>query len=82
MGSLAGVLAVVLLSACTTPTPTPAAESTETAMPLPAPTVLQGQIRPSVLSGSWYPSDPNELAQMVDEMLAVVRPVDGAPVAL
>jgi AmmeMemoRadiSam system protein B/AmmeMemoRadiSam system protein A len=89
---LAILLVVLLLSACTAPTATPAAEATATALPLPtsppssaalpSPAVPPGRIRRAVVAGSWYPGDPDELAAMVDEMLAAVEPVDGVPIGL
>jgi AmmeMemoRadiSam system protein B/AmmeMemoRadiSam system protein A len=77
---LVSVLASLLLSACTAPTATPAAEATATVLPLP--TAPPGRIRPAVVAGSWYPGEPDELARMVDEMLAAVGPVDGEPIGL
>jgi len=48
----------------------------------PTPTASSGQIRPSAIAGSWYPDDAEELTRMVDQMLALVEPVDGAPIGL
>ncbi len=79
-------LLITLLSACAAPTATPTTPATETPLPLPtslpSPTVPPGRVRPSAIAGSWYPGDPDELAAMVDEMLAAVQPVDGAPIGL
>jgi len=79
------ILIALLLSACagqppspTTPTLTPVV----TTPTQPTPTVPPGRIRPAVVAGSWYPDDANELAQMMDEMLAAVEPVDGVPIGL
>jgi AmmeMemoRadiSam system protein B/AmmeMemoRadiSam system protein A len=44
--------------------------------------VPPGQVRPSAIAGSWYPDDPDELAQMVDGFLESVEPVDGEPIAM
>ncbi len=73
-------LSSLLLSACAAPTVTPAAEATATLIPLP--TVPPGRVRPAAVAGSWYPDDPDELAAMMDEMLAAVEPVDGEPTGL
>lgn len=40
------------------------------------------KIRPSVLAGTWYPDDPEQLTEMIDSFLAAVKPIDGAPIAL
>jgi hypothetical protein len=39
-------------------------------------------IRSSVIAGSWYPEDPEELTAMVDGFLDAVEPIDGSPIAL
>jgi len=39
-------------------------------------------VRSPTVAGSWYPGDPDELAVMVDDFLASVKPVDGEPLAL
>jgi AmmeMemoRadiSam system protein B/AmmeMemoRadiSam system protein A len=39
-------------------------------------------IRPAAFAGTWYPSDRDELARTIEELLASARPVDGAPIAL
>jgi AmmeMemoRadiSam system protein B/AmmeMemoRadiSam system protein A len=84
------VLLALVLSACATPTAAPTAtlvvEAGATPLPsaatLPTSTVPPGQIRPSVIAGSWYPKDPDELTAMVDGMLAEVTRIDGEPVGL
>ncbi|MEW6718429.1 MAG: AmmeMemoRadiSam system protein B, partial [Chloroflexota bacterium] len=43
---------------------------------------ITGQIRPSVIAGTWYPGDPEELTATVDGMLNAVIPIDGKPIAL
>jgi AmmeMemoRadiSam system protein B/AmmeMemoRadiSam system protein A len=93
---LVPVVSVLVLSACV-PQPgapaghvTPLAEITEqpsTPMPEATPTEQPPipspeRIRHPQFAGSWYPDDPDELAEMVDGMLAQVEPVDGAPLAL
>jgi hypothetical protein len=85
-------LIAVLLSACAAPATTPAAqatptpEATETPLPIstriPSPTAPPGRVRRSAIAGSWYPGDPDDLTRIVDEMLATVEPVDGAPMCL
>ncbi len=84
------LLIVILLSACAAPTGAPAATPMPTvseATPFPAtpfasPTTPPGRIRAATVAGSWYPDDLDELAQLMDEMLAAVEPVDGEPIAL
>ncbi|UCC86615.1 MAG: AmmeMemoRadiSam system protein B [Anaerolineales bacterium] len=56
-------------------------DRTAVAVP-PAPHVPSDQVRPSAIAGSWYPSDPDELAKMVDGFLEAVEPVDGQPIAI
>ena len=79
-------LTAILLSACATPTAAPILTATKTALSpstvFPSPTAPPGRIRSAAIAGSWYPGDPDELAQMIDEMLARVEPVDGEPIAL
>ena len=80
------LLLISLLPACAAPTATPLAEVAETASPsitaLPSPPRPSGRVRPAAVAGTWYPDDPGELAEMMDEMLAAVEPVDGVPVGL
>ena len=80
------LLIAVLLSACATPTVTLPPLVTETppslSPALPSPTAFPGRIRSAAVAGSWYPGDPDELALMIDEMLAAVEPIAGEPVAL
>jgi AmmeMemoRadiSam system protein B/AmmeMemoRadiSam system protein A len=80
------LLIALFLSACAAPTATPAAEVTETASPAPtvlsSPTAPPGRVRRAAVAGAWYPGDADELATMVDEMLAAVEPVDGEPIGL
>jgi AmmeMemoRadiSam system protein B/AmmeMemoRadiSam system protein A len=45
-------------------------------------TVSTEQVRPSGLAGTWYPDDPDGLAEMVDGFLDAVEPVDGQPLAI
>jgi len=83
---LALALSYLLLAACAAPPATPAAEATGTSPALPtalsSPTIPPGRVRPAAVAGSWYPSDPDELARVVDEMLAAVEPIDGGPIGL
>jgi AmmeMemoRadiSam system protein B/AmmeMemoRadiSam system protein A len=83
---LATLTALVLLSACAAPAATPTAGVTATVRPAPtagpSPTPPPGQIRRATVAGTWYPGDPDELAQTVDSLLAAVQPVDGAPIGL
>ncbi len=69
----------LVLSACARPSPT--TEGVPATEP-PSPVPLSGPVRPAAVAGSWYPGDPETLAQMVDEMLEAEPAVDGAPVAL
>ncbi len=74
-----GLLALVLLLAsCAAPSPR---AETSPAAPLIS-TAPSGRVRPPAIAGSWYPADPDELAQMIDGMLEAERLVDGAPLAL
>jgi AmmeMemoRadiSam system protein B len=79
-------LVVLLLPACAAPMATLLAEATGMVLPpptaLPSPTLPPGRVRPAAVAGSWYPDDPDELAGVIDEMLAAVEPVDGDPVGL
>jgi AmmeMemoRadiSam system protein B/AmmeMemoRadiSam system protein A len=43
---------------------------------------VRGDIHPATLAGSWYPGEPDALADSVDAMLDAVTPVDGEPVGL
>ena len=83
---LAALLIVFLLPACAAPTTAPTAEPTGTPSPpptvLPSPTRPDGQVRRAAVAGSWYPDDPDELATLIDDMLAGVGPVDGMPIGL
>ncbi len=71
---------------CGRPEPSPTPEGTEVASPvvttIASGTPASGRIRPPAVAGSWYPDDPDELARMIDDMLAPVEPVDGAPIGL
>jgi len=81
-----------VLTACVAPTATPVAQATPTPViaetSLPSPTarpsvsVPRGQIRRAAVAGSWYPDDPDELAALIDDVLAGVGPVDGTPIGL
>ena len=76
------ILALLLPACAGQPSPFPTPTSPSTPPPRPTPTLLTGQIRPPAVAGSWYPDDADELAQTIDEMLAPVEPVDGAPIGL
>jgi len=80
------VLSILLLSACAAPAATPTAEATSTAPSLPTAlpslTAPPGRIRPAAVAGSWYPDNADELARMMDEMLATVEPIGGEPIGL
>lgn len=80
---------VSLLAACTAERPPVTAEVTATASGAsptaaasPTTEPAAGRIRAAAVAGSWYPADRDELTQLIDTMLAEVRPVDGAPVGL
>jgi AmmeMemoRadiSam system protein B/AmmeMemoRadiSam system protein A len=68
------------------PTPGSQGQAQETASATSAPSLTPirsaGSIRPSVIAGSWYPGQPDELARMVDGFLESVEPVDGQPIAM
>ncbi|UCF61759.1 MAG: AmmeMemoRadiSam system protein B, partial [Anaerolineaceae bacterium] len=86
------VLVALSLSACATklsPSSTVVQESIETPStdhpaesPQPQRTIPPETIRPSILAGSWFPEDPEELMTMVDGFLDAVEPIDGSPIAL
>ena len=82
---LAVTLIVLLFSACAgqpplpeTPTPT----ATATTPSLPTPTMSLEHIRSAAVAGTWYPDDPEELAALVDGMLAQIEAIDGQPIGL
>ncbi len=70
---------VSLLVSCAAPSP-----GVKETLPPASPTPIApfGRIRLPAVAGSWYPADPEELAQMIDGMLAAEGPVDGAPLAI
>lgn len=78
---LVWILVCLFLSGCTqaTDTPPPTTSFTPTAAPTSLP---YGSIRSSVLAGSWYPEDPDELRDMVDTFLETAETVDGTPLGL
>ena len=43
---------------------------------------IVGGVRSPVVAGQFYPADPDELASLVDRLLAEAEPVAGAPVGL
>jgi AmmeMemoRadiSam system protein B/AmmeMemoRadiSam system protein A len=75
---LCAVLVLATLVGCAVPTTVAPSTEVRESVPSPPP----GRIRRAVVAGSWYPGDLEDLAQLVDGMLAEVRPIDGAPVAL
>jgi AmmeMemoRadiSam system protein B/AmmeMemoRadiSam system protein A len=83
------ILSALLLSHCVN-SPTPSNQPTIGSTPTqrstqpPAPTTPQidGEIRRSVVAGSWYPDDPEELITLVDGFLESAKPIDGDPIAL
>jgi AmmeMemoRadiSam system protein B/AmmeMemoRadiSam system protein A len=93
--SMLVVFLTACAGAAISPATTPTSAATEMALPsstalaVTAPpalprsaTVPPGRVREAAVAGSWYPDDADELAQMIDQMLAAVEPVDGAPVGL
>jgi AmmeMemoRadiSam system protein B/AmmeMemoRadiSam system protein A len=84
-------LSLLLVCACAAPpivAPPAAPSATEVAResspsPVsPTATIAQGKIRPSVLAGTWYPDDPDQLRQMVDKLLAEAETAEGTPIGL
>ncbi len=81
-----------MLSACATkPSPTITDAQTVPGITLaaqptishpPESTIPTEMIRPSLVAGSWYPEDPDELTSLVDGFLAAVERIDGNPIAL
>ena len=49
--------------------------------PNPSPTQV-ARVRPPAVAGAFYPADPQELAAMVDSLLAAWSPTPGRPLAL
>jgi AmmeMemoRadiSam system protein B/AmmeMemoRadiSam system protein A len=45
-------------------------------------TDAESWIRPTVVAGSWYPDDPDQLAASIDGYLRDVKPIDGDPLAV
>ena len=85
------ILLALLVTACAAAA-TPATKAAEALLPSPialppstmspTPVTPPGRVRPATVAGSWYPGDPRELAATIDELLAAVEPVDGAPLGL
>jgi AmmeMemoRadiSam system protein B/AmmeMemoRadiSam system protein A len=78
MESAATALPALTGQAQVSANPPPAAAPTAS----PFPTALAGHVRASVIAGSWYPDNPDELSAMVDGFLAQAEAVDGEPIAL
>jgi AmmeMemoRadiSam system protein B/AmmeMemoRadiSam system protein A len=80
------ILSILLLFGCATPTSPPGPSEIEAPSPSPIiqpiSTRVAGEIRPPQFAGSWYPQDPQELGEMVDQFLSAVEPVDGDPIAI
>lgn len=76
------VAALLSLAACASPAGPAATLPPATVTPEPMATAAPGTIRPAAVAGSWYPGSAAELAQVVDQMLLGVRPIDGAPLLL
>lgn len=66
-------------AATSTPSPPPGAPRLSTPSPAGKP---DDGVRLPVVAGKFYPADPNELANLVDRLLAEAEPVDGAPTGL
>ncbi len=86
---LVRILIYMILVACSAP---PIIEEQATAIPtprqIPTPTktiskaTADDAIRPSYLAGTWYPADKEELENIADSLLGMVKPIDGKPIAL
>jgi MEMO1 family protein len=80
------------VSACAAPPIAPQAEGTistqaapaapSTAQPTRGSTEAAATVRPAAFAGTWYPGTPDDLRSTVDDFLAAVKPIDGAPIAL
>lgn len=76
-----------IVSACR-PTDGVTTASESTGRPLPSPqrtatgTVSFDQIRPAVVAGAFYPSDPSQVKALLERFLAPVPRLDGTPIAL
>jgi len=60
------LLSMLLLPACATPR-TPTAVPTPTA--IHTPTIAVEEIRPPLVAGAFYPAEPGQLQNMVDDFL-------------
>ena len=78
------------ISACTSPSPVapqaegviPSPATGSTTLPAPSGTQTMAQVHPAAFAGTWYPGNPDDLRSTVDNFLAEVKPIDGAPIAL
>jgi len=66
------ILCTFLLTACLLPSCAP--QRTPTAAPSPTPvhtpTIAAADIRPPAVDGTFYPDDPAQLQEMVDDLLS------------
>ena len=89
---LTGLLLLGTVSACAPPQIAPQAEgiippqaapaASSTTLPAQGSTETVATVRPAAFAGTWYPGNPDDLRSTVDNFLAAVKPIDGAPVAL
>lgn len=79
-------LVAALHTACSAPITSPTASpppATVADLQTASPTApAAGAIRRAAVAGSWYPDDPDQLSHLIDEMLAPVEPLAGAPIGL
>ena len=73
------LLSMLLLPACATPR-TPTAVPTPTA--IHTPTIAVEEIRPPLVAGAFYPAEPGQLQNMVDDFLQQAQKVPQEPIAL
>jgi AmmeMemoRadiSam system protein B/AmmeMemoRadiSam system protein A len=65
-----------------TPFPQPSPSRFAPGTIAPRPVEDFSEIRPAAVADAFYPADPDQAAQMVEQYLAPVRQVDGQPIAL
>ena len=73
------LLSMLLLPACASPR-TPTAVATATA--IHTPTIAVEEVRPPLVAGAFYPAEPEQLQNWVDDFLQQAQQVPQEPIAL